>query len=70
MRTGCENRWECVALSVTGSKVGWDITARSTVSYLRCLQTADDVEGCVRILVHLEEEEVGDDSKGFTLKSY
>lgn len=27
----------------------------SHAAYLRSLQTADDVEGCVGILVHLEE---------------
>lgn len=29
------------------------------VAYLRGLQTADDVEGRVRMLVHLEEEGAG-----------
>lgn len=31
----------------------------SPVAYLRSLQTADDVEGCVRMLVHLKKRQQG-----------
>lgn len=34
----------------------------SPVAYLRSLQTADDVEGRVRMLVHLEENAAEKDS--------
>lgn len=32
--------------------------------YLRSLQAADDVEGCVRVLVHLQEEEEEEEEAG------
>lgn len=37
-----------------GSEVRLDITGCRPDAYLRSLQTADDVEGRVRVLVHLE----------------
>lgn len=36
---------------------------RRLVAYLRSIQAADDVEGRVGVLVHLEEEAAGKDSK-------
>lgn len=38
----------------------------SPVAYLRSLQTADDVEGCVRVLVHLQEKAAGQDLRQST----